>query len=47
MTMEPGEISEIGPSCMLKQYGGLRNGRCLDVESERIEPGGLLQVYPW
>jgi hypothetical protein len=44
--MEPGEISEIGPSCMLKQFGGLRNGRCLDVESERIEPGGMLQAYP-
>ena len=31
---------------MLKQFGGLRNGRCLDVESERAEPGGMLQVYP-
>ena len=44
--MSTGEFSEIGPSCMLKQFGGLRHGRCLDVESERIEPGGQLQVYP-
>ena len=31
---------------MITQLGGSRNGRCMDIESERVEPGGRLQVYP-
>ena len=31
---------------MIKQLGGSRDGRCIDIEGERVEPGGNLQVFP-
>ena len=34
------------PHCMIKQLGGLRSGRCLDIQGDRVEPGGQMQVYP-
>lgn len=46
MVMMSGVYSSTGPHCMIKQLGGLRDGRCIDIEGERIEPGGQLQVYP-
>lgn len=46
MNMTRGEVSPEGPHCMIKQLGGLRNGRCIDIATERVEPGGMLQVYP-
>ncbi len=46
MTMIKGMYSPAGPHCMIKQLGGPRRGRCIDVEGERVEPGGQLQVYP-
>ena len=44
--MTRGFISPEGPHCMIKQKGGLRDGRCVDIANERVEPGGMLQVYP-
>lgn len=44
--MESGSFSPAGPRCMIKQLGGKRNGRCLDIFGERVEPGGELEVYP-
>lgn len=46
MIMTSGLYSQTGPHCMIKQLGGLRNGRCIDIEGERVEPGGELQVWP-
>ena len=46
LEMIPGGYSKSGPKCMLKLGDGARAGRCLDVESERTQPGGLLHVYP-
>lgn len=40
----PGENNS--PYCFIKQLGGLRSGRCLDTHSQRVEPGGQLQVFP-
>jgi len=51
--MESGEmkatrdsITDLSPHCMIKQMNGLRKGRCIDIESERVKPGGEIQVYP-
>lgn len=44
--MIPGEYSVTGPKCMLKIGDGARAGRCLDVDSERTQPGGLMHIYP-
>ncbi len=44
--MIPGVYSEKGPSCGIKIGDSPRRGRCLDVESERTQPGGYLNVYP-
>jgi len=44
--MTPGLHTAAGPHCMLKQSGGKRGGRCLDIAGERLDPGGALQVYP-
>ena len=44
--MIPGEYTPTGPQCMLKLVDGPREGRCLDVESERVQPGGKVHVYP-
>ena len=44
--MIPGIYSEKGPSCGIKIGDGPRQGRCLDVESDRNEPGGLINVFP-
>lgn len=46
MKMTPGLYTDGGPHCMIKQYNGERAGRCLDIEGERIESGGQIQVYP-
>jgi len=46
MKMTPGNFSTTGPRCMLKQVDGVRAGRCLDFESERLQPGGEISVYP-
>jgi len=46
MTMTKGIFSPAGPHCMIKQFGGPRRGRCIDIEGERVEPGGRLQVFP-
>jgi len=51
--MDTGELnvtrglhSRTGPSCLLKQVDGLRKGRCTDIESERLKPGGPIHVFP-
>lgn len=44
--MTPGNFTLTGPRCMLKQVDGVRAGRCLDFESERLQPGGEISVYP-
>lgn len=41
-----GKYSPSGPQCMIKQYGGRRDGRCLDIPGEHVELSGLIQVYP-
>jgi len=46
LEMVPGIYSAKGPSCGIKIGDGPRRGRCLDVESERTQPGGYLNVYP-
>lgn len=46
MNMTRGEYSPEGPHCMIKQLGGIRNGRCIDIMGERVEPGGIIQMYP-
>ncbi|KAL9181043.1 hypothetical protein ACHAXT_009848 [Thalassiosira profunda] len=46
LEMIPGEYSDRGPSCGIKLGDGPRAGRCLDVQSEKQKPGGLLHVYP-
>jgi len=42
----PGEYSASGPRCNLKQMDGLRKNRCMDGESDRVQPGGEIQVFP-
>lgn len=44
--MIPGGYSKTGPQCLLKLGDGARAGRCLDVESTKTLPGGLMNVYP-
>lgn len=44
--MESRKGRHSSPHCMIKLRGGSRNGRCLDIQGERIEPGGQIQVYP-
>jgi hypothetical protein len=44
--MIPGRYSKTGPQCLLKLGDGARAGRCLDVESTKTLPGGLMNVYP-
>jgi len=51
--MDSGELnvtqglhSRTGPSCLLKQVDGLRKGRCTDIETERLKPGGPVHVFP-
>ena len=44
--MIPGVYAAKGPSCGIKLGDGLRQGRCLDIESEITRPGGMLNVYP-
>lgn len=44
--MIPGEYAVKGPSCGIKIGDGPRQGRCLDVQSEITDPGGLLNIYP-
>lgn len=46
LEMTPGRFSQAGPSCLIKQKDGLRAGRCLDSESDRLQPGGSMHVYP-
>jgi len=46
MKMTPGKYSLTGPRCMLKQMDGVRAGRCIDVESDRVQPGGEVNVFP-
>lgn len=46
LEMIPGVYSEKGPSCGIKIGDGPRMGRCLDVESDRTEPGGELNIFP-
>jgi hypothetical protein len=46
MVSTRGMYSQTGPHCMIKQLGGARNGRCIDIEGERVEPGGQIQVFP-
>ena len=51
--MDSGELnvtqglhSRTGPSCLLKQVDGIRKGRCTDIETERLKPGGPVHVFP-
>jgi hypothetical protein len=44
--MTPGNYSPAGPRCMLTQFDGIRQGRCLDAHSNDIEPGGKARVFP-
>jgi len=46
LKMTPGVHSPTGPICGLKQMDGVRKNRCIDGESERIQPGGEVQVFP-
>jgi hypothetical protein len=47
MSMTPGKYIETGPRCHLTQMDGIRAGRCLDSESDRVQPtGGTVSVYP-
>ena len=46
LEMIPGGFSITGPQCLLKLGDGARAGRCLDVESTKTLPGGLMNVYP-
>ena len=46
MNVTAGLYAPTGPQCMYKQMDGLREGRCMDGESSRIQPGGELQVFP-
>lgn len=47
LLMTPGQYIETGPRCHLTQMDGVRQGRCLDAESERVQPtGGSISVYP-
>ncbi len=46
MESSPGRYTPEGPRCEIIQYGGPRHERCLDIQGERMEPGGQLQVYP-
>lgn len=46
MLVTPGNYNPTGPRCMLRQRDGPRRGRCIDTESDKIKPGGELQVYP-
>ena len=46
LEMTPGGYSITGPQCLLKLGDGARAGRCLDVESTKTLPGGLLNVFP-
>lgn len=46
MTMTPGNSVSTGPRCNFKQMDGVRAGRCMDAESERLQPGGEIQVFP-
>lgn len=46
LEMIPGGFSSTGPQCLLKLGDGARAGRCLDVESTKTLPGGLMNVYP-
>ncbi len=46
MESSPGRYTPEGPRCEITQFGGPRHGRCLDIQGERMEPGGQLQVYP-
>jgi hypothetical protein len=46
MNSTPGVYSITGPRCLLKQMDGIRAGRCLDVDSRSLQPGGATQVFP-
>lgn len=46
MNVTAGLYSVTGPQCMFKQMDGLRAGRCMDGESDRVQPGGEVQVFP-
>jgi hypothetical protein len=46
MNSTPGVYSTTGPRCLLKQMDGIRAGRCLDVDSRSLQPGGATQVFP-
>jgi hypothetical protein len=46
MNSTPGIYSVTGPRCLLKQMDGIRVGRCLDVDSRSLQPGGATQVFP-
>ena len=46
MNVTSGSYSQSGPQCMFKQMDGVRQGRCMDGESDRTQPGGEIQVFP-
>lgn len=46
MNATRGTYSVTGPRCMMKQMDGIRAGRCLDVDSQALQPGGATQVFP-
>jgi len=46
MQMTPGEFSDMGPQCMLKQIDGIRKGRCFDGDTGKSRPGGPMNVFP-
>ena len=46
LSVKPTLYSPTGPRCSLTLADGLRQGRCLDGESERVQPGGILHAFP-
>jgi len=46
MNVTAGNYSLTGPRCMIKQMDGVREGRCLDTDSDDLQPGGAGRVFP-
>lgn len=46
LQVKPTQYSPTGPRCSLTLADGLRQGRVLDAETERVQPGGVLHAFP-
>ena len=44
MESSPGKYSS--PHCLIKKLGSPRADYCIDIQGERLEPGGQMQVFP-